>query len=417
MSNPTGEAARYHNTLIDKLIRDNIIQSSRVESAFRIIPRHLFLPDLAIEKAYEDTAIPTKMENGRAISSSSQPTMMAIMLEQLDLQAGHHVLEIGAGTGFNAALMAQIVGETGQVTTLDIDEDIVLAARDHLQAAGVNGVEVVCADGALGWAHNAPYDRIILTVGGWDISPAWLDQLVENGRILLPLSLNGPQLSVAFDKENGRLISQSVAPCGFMRLRGPFAEPAYERTLGPVPKITIEAISPLPDQPDTLYQWLLQPRQQQVTQISLTRRQLWRDLSGWLALHQAHCCRITASGQATESGIVPPLFHSEDITKWQSSIGLWDNSSLAFLHRQPTDDPTRMALVVCGFGPKATAAERLLAEIENWDRNGRPSINTLTISAYPLSQPYQPTPNEFIIRKQWQQFVLQWRKENHERSI
>ena len=409
MSDPIGEANFHHQALIDKLVEGKLLHSPLIEAAFRAVPRHHFLPDLPVAEVYEDRAIPTKIENGRAISSSSQPAIMAIMLEQLDLQPGHHVLEVGAGTGYNAALMAHIVGEAGQVTTVDIDEDIVLAAQAHLAAAGVNTpVHVICADGTLGWTAHAPYDRIILTVGGWDISPAWLDQLTEDGRLLLPLSLNGPQLSVAFKQENNRLISQSVASCGFMRLRGPFAEPEHQLVLGPIPELTLEAMSPLPDAADTLYQWLQQHRQKQETHITLTPRKLWRDLIGWLALHERQFCHLVARKEAVEADLVPPLFQSETELKWQSSMGLWSEDGLAMLGRQRTDDPSLMTLVVWGFGPKPTAAQRLLDEIHVWDENGRPHITNLSIAAYPLEYPYQPSPHEIVIPKQWQQFVLRW---------
>src|SRR5579859_6035322 len=118
--------------LVEQLIRAGNIRTEAVEAAFRAVPRHVFLPELAAEEAYRDEAIPTKFLNGSAISSSSQPAIMAIMLEQLELQPGQRVLEIGAGTGYNAALIAHIVGETGQVVTIDIDEDIVADARTHL---------------------------------------------------------------------------------------------------------------------------------------------------------------------------------------------------------------------------------------------------------------------------------------------
>src|SRR5690606_14213709 len=144
-------------------------------------------------------------EAGQPTSSSSQPAMIAIMLEQLDLQPGHHVLEIGAGTGYNAALIAHLVGEQGRVTTIDIDKGLVDAARAHLAKAGFDRVEVIAGDGMRGYAPNAPYDRIILTAAGWDIPPEWLAQLKPDGRLLLPLSFYGPQLSIAFERRDGYL--------------------------------------------------------------------------------------------------------------------------------------------------------------------------------------------------------------------
>ena len=114
-----------HQQLVDKVKTAGYITSPRVEEAFRAVPRHLFLPHVPPQDVYQDRPIMTKMLDGQYVSSSSQPTIMAIMLEQLDLQPGQRVLEIGAGTGYNAALMAHIVGETGQVVTIDIDQDIV----------------------------------------------------------------------------------------------------------------------------------------------------------------------------------------------------------------------------------------------------------------------------------------------------
>ena len=133
-----------------------------------------------------------------AISSSSQPAMMAMMLEQLDLQPGHRVMEIGAGTGYNAVLMAHLVGVRGHVVTIDFDEDIVLDTRRHLAANGIVNIDVIRTDSGQGFPDGAPFDRIILTVGDWDIAPAWRGLLVANGRLVLPLSFGGPQLAVAF---------------------------------------------------------------------------------------------------------------------------------------------------------------------------------------------------------------------------
>lgn len=215
-----------HQALVDKLKQAGLIRTPRVEAAFTNVPRHLFLPDVPLEKVYEDEAIITKRLDNQPISSSSQPAMMAIMLEQLDLEPGHRVLEIGAGTGYNTALIAHIVGNTGQVIALDIDEEIVENARTHLAEASCDRVQVICTDGGFGYPGAAPYDRIILTVGAWDIAPAWQEQLKSDGRLLLPLTLqDNVQLSVAFEMVDNYLESVSTSNCGFMKLRGTFAEP------------------------------------------------------------------------------------------------------------------------------------------------------------------------------------------------
>ncbi|MGH3885395.1 MAG: methyltransferase domain-containing protein [Pseudonocardiaceae bacterium] len=100
---------------------------------------------------------------------------------------GHRVLEIGAGTGYNAALLAHLVGPAGKVTTVDIDSKVVRGARECLAAAGYRGVSVVCGDGEFGYSDHAPYDRIVVTAGAWDLPPAWVDQLAAGGRLVVPL--------------------------------------------------------------------------------------------------------------------------------------------------------------------------------------------------------------------------------------
>lgn len=207
--------------LVDALIADGALHDAAVERAMDTVPRHLFVPDLPLAQAYVNDAIPTHWEDGVPVSSASQPAIVAIMLEQLRLQPGMRALEIGAGTGYNAALLAELVGPTGRVTTMDIDGEIAAEARAHLASAHYERVRVVTADGFAGWPADAPYDRIELTVGVSDVSPAWFAQLAEGGVLLLPLWLGTSDVSVALRKRGDLLLSESLAPCGFMRLRGP----------------------------------------------------------------------------------------------------------------------------------------------------------------------------------------------------
>ncbi|MBC8098954.1 MAG: methyltransferase, FxLD system, partial [Armatimonadetes bacterium] len=109
-------------TLIERLRATGLLNTPLLDAAFSAVARHLFLPGVPLDQVYADNAIPIKYDSeGRVISSSSQPSMMLLMLQQLDLQPGHNVLEIGAGTGYNAAVMQQIVGQSGKVTTVEVD--------------------------------------------------------------------------------------------------------------------------------------------------------------------------------------------------------------------------------------------------------------------------------------------------------
>jgi protein-L-isoaspartate(D-aspartate) O-methyltransferase len=206
--------------LIEKLRTEGVLHDSAVAHAMETVPRHLFLPGLPLDQAYADIAVATHFEDGIPISSASQPAIVALMLRQLQPVAGMRVLEIGAGTGYNAALLAELTGSDGHVTTVDIDEPIAAEARTHLREAGYSAVEVITADGAAGWPPHAPYDRIELTVGASDISPAWVEQLRDGGLLVMPLWMGASDVSIAFRRHGERLKSESLTPCGFMRLRG-----------------------------------------------------------------------------------------------------------------------------------------------------------------------------------------------------
>ncbi len=221
--------------------------SDAVALAMRAVPRHLFLPGTDPELAYRNEPIVTRRSaDGQPTSSSSQPTIMAYMLDQLDVAPGHRVLEIGAGTGYNAALLAHLVGAAGTVVTVDLDEDVADQARAHLAAAGYPDVTVLAADGAAGYPPGAPYDRIIATVGVSDLAPAWRDQLVPGGRIVVPLDLRGSQRSVAFEWDGTSWQSRSVIPCGFMRMRGTLAGPERTRVTRDIRELALS----LPDDRD-----------------------------------------------------------------------------------------------------------------------------------------------------------------------
>lgn len=213
--------------MVDRLVEDGCIRTLGVERAFRTIQRHRFLPEVDEETVYAGEAIPIKQdERGLATSSSSEPAIMAVMIEQLSLERGGRALEVGTGSGYNAALLAELVGPDGHVSTIDLDVDLVVAARRALVRAGFTRVTALVGDGWEGAAEQAPFDRIEVTVGVWDLSPRWMEQLGEGGVIVAPLWLRaGVQASVAFRKHGDRLVSESVRPCGFMRLRGPNAGP------------------------------------------------------------------------------------------------------------------------------------------------------------------------------------------------
>jgi protein-L-isoaspartate(D-aspartate) O-methyltransferase len=226
-------AADLRAGLVDALAAGGWLRSPRVRDAFLETPRELFLPGVAerdgLVAVYRNEAIVTKRSrHGMPLSSSSQPTIMALMLEQLELADGMRVLEVGAGTGWNAALIAHLVRPSGRVTTIDVDGAIAKDARRALRAAG-SDARVVVKDGRDGLAEGAPYDRIVVTASADAIPIAWSEQLAPDGRLQAPirLSASGTQ-AIALLQHAGarRLRSVGVLAGGFMPLRGPDGAPA-----------------------------------------------------------------------------------------------------------------------------------------------------------------------------------------------
>ncbi|MGC5054604.1 methyltransferase, FxLD system [Micromonospora sp. DT48] len=218
-------AAALREQLVSTLKQRGHILSASVEQAFRTVPREQFLPGVDLETVYTRRQIVTKRDpHGAALSSASSPSLVADMLEQLDPQPGDHVLEIGAATGINAALLTELTNPGGTITTIELDQDLADGARASLDRAGYHTVEVICGDGAHGHPESAPYDRSIITAGAWDIPAAWWDQLADHGRIVVPLRLHESGLTrcFAFDRTGPTTLVSAMTPlvCGFVPMRG-----------------------------------------------------------------------------------------------------------------------------------------------------------------------------------------------------
>jgi protein-L-isoaspartate(D-aspartate) O-methyltransferase len=207
--------------MVDMLCASRAITSPPVEAAMRAVPRHRFLTEVSTERAYADRAVTIKYDrSGVPISSASQPAMVAQMLEQLEVEKGDRVLEIGTATGYNAALLAHLVGPSGQVVTVEIEEDLAERASQSLTETGFGQVRVVRGDGRIGFRAGAPYDRMVVTAGVREVPPAWIEQLAEGGRMVVPVvNSYGEGISVMFELVDGELEARSGRPCGFVPLR------------------------------------------------------------------------------------------------------------------------------------------------------------------------------------------------------
>lgn len=231
-----GEAEKLRRRYVDGLRREGAITRADVAEAFATVPREVFVAngfhgrgggwvaagdEGFLETVYANDVLVTKIADGVPVSSSSQPSLMAAMLEALDLAPGMRVLEVGAGTGYNAALMAAI---GARVTSIDVQPDVLARARTAVAGAGVTTVDLREGDGYDGYEGGAPYQRVIVTVGVAGASPRWLDQLAEDGFVLAPVrhAGNHPVLRVCRGPDGG-VRAEAVCPAGFMSAAGPLS--------------------------------------------------------------------------------------------------------------------------------------------------------------------------------------------------
>ncbi len=412
--------------LILEMRKNGVLKSTAAEAAFRKAPRHLFLPNEPLERAYQDIAIPVKMTaEGVSTSSSSQPTIMAIMLEQLELRPGMRVLEIGAGTGYNAALMAELVGESGSVIAVDIQPDIVDRARENLDRAGYERVQVVAADGGEGWPGAAPYDRIILTASSWVVAPAWREQLAAGGRLLLPLALlQGPQKSIAFERRGDELASLSIWDCGFMPLQGAFGVPAPQALrVGPAGRLALNSPRPLAVEAETLSAWLGAPGEVLATGVKVL---IWDLLGGFLAWQSARSPEdiriLSASGDAVQDALPLALLAlGGRERRVEAFLQVLPGGAAALVRPpdeelhwhnidNPDDNPGALPFEVCvrQLGPDPAAARHLAAMVQAWDAAGRPDSNRLRVRGLPAGSPLDLGPGEFLVERPWTWFVVSY---------
>ena len=206
--------ARKRRRLVDA-VRAQGVSDPRVLQAVADVPRHRFVPDAVLRRAYEDAALPIGF--GQTIS---QPSIQALYLEVLEIGPGDRVLEVGTGSGYQTALLAAL---SANVYSVERIPQLAVRARQALDEVGHRNVALLTGDGTVGWSRYAPYDAILVAAAAPDVPPTLVDQLTPGGRLLIPIGDRERQtLTLVTRTENGEYEQEAVTGCVFVPLIGRF---------------------------------------------------------------------------------------------------------------------------------------------------------------------------------------------------
>ena len=346
---------------VEQLRRNGAPLTPELAAAFAAVPRELFVADGFQRRdgtwarpgtagfrdaVYRDDVLVTKVDGRVAISSSSQPSLMAIMLAGLDVHPGRRVLEIGAGTGYNAALLAAL---GAGVTSVDVQEDVAERARAALAAAGVQGVRVLTGDGYQG-APGESFDRAVVTVGVAGVSPRWLEQ-TRPGPVVVPVEHAGthPVLIVEGPPE-GPVTATVLCPSGFMSAAGPLTATHPGSHPAPVPTGALGPFAPFAP-----------PRWAEPLD-SYGYRDLWYAAGVW-------------SNRATHAALPE---------RDQSGVVLLDTHGTGGAAILPDGSVLAGGDQAAGYGAQAVDI------IDRWEAQGRPPMRAWRIGLRPAGDPAAP---------------------------
>ena len=416
------QASILRQNFVDHLKSQGYISTPQVEEAFRIVPRHRFFTDMELSTIYSDASITTNFQGQRLISN--QPSIVAAMLEMLDIQPGQSVLVIGIGSGYLTALVAHLVGTAGQVITLDLDADAIQHALTPWQTANGLNIQVICQEGASGWLKAAPYDRIIVT--GWtpDIPPSWINQLRPGGCLLLPLllvplqselAMPSDQFLIAFKRHNAgpSLESQAIRSCNFPPLYGSDdLKAVHSVPLDPLSNFT--SLSLYSINSHSAFPLLSEPAIYSQTDFTITPPEV-DALRLWLVLREPQYCELVVNNEAASKSSILPFFKKRASI---ASIGLYQRETWSLLALEENSssgsNPQHMfRLTIQTFGRGLSLAEHLHASISAWDQAGRPflwtphgSMEKLRIHTYPVGTEYFPQRYELSLTRPQTEFIF-----------
>lgn len=200
------------------------IRDLNVLRAFDLVPRHLFVPQAVGHRAYEDSPLPIGFGQ-----TASQPSLQALYMQLLEVGARDRVLEIGTGSGFQTAVLAQLADRVYSVERI---RELSIRAREVLDALRLSNVALMVGDGTIGWSRYAPYDAVLVAAGGPEIPQPLLEQMADGGRMLVPVGTREAQRLVLVRRHGGNFAYEDVLDCTFVPLLGRFGWPEERGAAG-----------------------------------------------------------------------------------------------------------------------------------------------------------------------------------------
>ena len=387
---------KYQKQLLEqtqKLYQETPI-SEATRQAYLVTPRHSFVrryrewgtkvwqevnPDTLAEHLatlYADRPIILFGDDDQDVPSTiSQPSFMLRMLDLLQLKPGNKVFELGAGSGWNAALMGHLVGSGGHVTSLEIIPELAQRAAETIDSLGIANVHIVAGDGAEGFQDSAPYDRAIFTAGAFDLPHYFYEQLRDEGLLLVVVKNEGGGDNLFLLRKTGdHFESMHSELCGFVQLRGRYQFENLE------PAVLEKAI----------------PEWSELQRKEIGKRRFWwggkgRDFFVW-----------TTMGIRSFLGITEPTFRAFKTAKVDQQaiehhyFGLWDAENHSLVVAK--DD----LLVTYG---NTRAEERLLQPLRQWVEVGMPTAACLDLKVFPIDARPRVGDNQWLVRRRDSQFL------------
>ena len=403
------QAVRLRQQMAEAVIAGGWAPSPVVQQALRTVPRHRFTPETDLPTAYDDdlAVVTRRAETGRATSSVSAAWLQADMIESLRLQPGASVYEAGSG-GYNAELLAHVVGPGGRVVTGDINPYVVRRTRRFTAEAGSGRVIPFHGDAALGApAHLVPrggFDGSMITYNVWDIAPAWREQLAEGARLVLPLEIHGYTRAVTFQRSGDVLHAQGFTHCGFVLAQGEHARTAPVEDLLDG-ELQIRFGDGDPASVEGLEEALRGPRHEVATGVTMGSGFYFGSLQLYAATTLRGFCRLAAY-RDKGTGVT-------QIAKGADAPAILGDASLAHLIHVQTrhgDAPEEKEWewVVHAFGDQGPQlAEQLVTAVRSWDRDVRDGSDPV-LTAHPAGTPDHLLPAGDVLDKQLCRLVFQW---------